>query len=150
MYSQLALSSRLEVWLTSEISNRFCRTLVILSVATFSVSHRVVVVKMQKLGLVYLSCTTWVFLLERSRCDFQGRQQSRTVMLVLLAVWWSVSLERMKTGYTCLVLARQLVHATRNCRHCILVMKIDCYPRMVVNSGGEFLLREGGPLQVMK
>ena len=72
------------------------------------------------------------------------------MMLVPLAVWWSVSLGRMKTGCTGLVLARQLVLATKSGWDGILVKRIACYARMVVNFGGEFVLREGGSLRLLK
>ena len=72
------------------------------------------------------------------------------MMLVLLAVWWSVSLRRMKSGYTGLVLARQLVLATKSGWDGILVKRIACWARMVVKFGGEFVLREGGPLRLRK
>ena len=71
-------------------------------------------------------------------------------MLVLLAVSWSVSLERMKIVYTGLVLTRQLALATRSGWHGICVIRIACYTRRVVNSAGEFVWRAGGPFRLMK
>ena len=72
--------------------------------------------------------------------------RSQSVMLVRLAVWWSVSLGRMKTGCTGLVLARRLVLTTNSGWDGILVKRIACCARMVVNLGGDCVLREGGPL----
>ena len=57
---------------------------------------------------------------------------------------------RIKIGYTGLVLAEQLVLAIRSGWYGICVIRIACYARRVVNSGGEFVLREGGPLRLMK
>ena len=62
---------------------------------------------------------------------------------------WSVSLVRMKTGCTGLVLVRRLVLATNSSWDGILVKRIPCCARMVVNFGGEFVLREGGPLRLL-
>ena len=76
--------------------------------------------------------------------------RSQSVMLVLLAVWSSVSLGRMKTGCTGLLLARQLVLATKSGWDGILVKRIACCARKVVNFGGEFVLREGGPLRLLE
>ena len=76
--------------------------------------------------------------------------RSQSVMLVWLAVWWSVSLRRMKTGCTGLVLARRMVVVTNSGWHGILVKRIACCVRMVVNFGREFVLREGGPLRLLK
>ena len=91
-----------------------------------------------------------VFLTARRRYDFGVGPRSQSVMLVRLAVWWSMSLERMKTGCTGLVLARRLVLATNSGWDGILVNRIACFARMVVNFGGEFVLREGGPLRLLK
>ena len=56
----------------------------------------------------------------------------------------------MKTGYAGLVLVRQLVLPTRNGCDGICVMRIPCNATRVVNSAGEFVWREGRPLQLMK
>ena len=56
----------------------------------------------------------------------------------------------MKTGCTGLVLARQLVLATKSGWDGILVKKIAYCARMVVNFGGEFVLREGSTLRLLK
>ena len=71
-------------------------------------------------------------------------------MLVPVAVWWIVSLRRMKTGRTGQVVVRQLVLATKSGSHGIRVIKIACDARRVVNSDGQFVLREGRPLWLMK
>ena len=71
-------------------------------------------------------------------------------MLVLLAVWWSVSLRRMKIAHAGLVLAGQLVLAARSGWDGISVIRIACYARRVVISGGECVWREGGLLRLMK
>ena len=94
--------------------------------------------------------TTIVVFISRRRCDFEGGQKLRRVMLVLLAVWWSVSLGRMKTGCTGLVLARQRVLATKNGWDGIFMIRIACYAKRIVNSGSECMLREGGQLPLMK
>ena len=56
----------------------------------------------------------------------------------------------MKTGCTGLVLARRLVLATNSGWDGILGRGIACSARMIVNFGGEFVLREGGPLRLLK
>ena len=56
----------------------------------------------------------------------------------------------MMTGYTGQVLARQLMLVISSGWDGILVTRIACYARRLVNSGGEFVLREGGPLRLMK
>ena len=56
----------------------------------------------------------------------------------------------MKTAYTGQVLARQLVLAISSGCDGMLVTRIACYASRVVNSGVEFVLREGGPLRLMK
>ena len=93
---------------------------------------------------------TMGFLRGRRGYDFGDGPRSQSVMLVMLAVLWSVSLGRMKTGCTGLVWARQLVLATKTGWDGILVKRIPCCARMVVNVGGEFVLREGVPLRLLK
>ena len=114
---------------------------------------------MQKVGLGYwrspivktqVWLTTMGFLLWRRSCHFKGGQKSRNVMLVLLAVWWSVSLVGINIGYSGLVLAIQLALATSSGWDGIWVIRITCDARRVVNSGAEFVLGEGRPLRLMK
>ena len=71
-------------------------------------------------------------------------------MLVLLAGSWSMNCSGMETGYTGLVLARHLLLPTRNGCDGICMMRIAYYGTRVVNSAGEFELREGAQLQLMQ
>lgn len=91
-----------------------------------------------------------VFLLARRRCELEGGHKSHSVMLVMLVVWWSVSLVRVKIPNTSLVLSRQVVLATRTGWDSIWGIRIAYYARRVVNSGEEFVLRAGGPLRLMQ
>lgn len=56
----------------------------------------------------------------------------------------------MNTVSTGLVLARQLVLASRNGWYGIFMKIIACHARRFVNSGDEFVLREDGLHQLMK
>ena len=88
--------------------------------------------------------------LGRRSDDFVGEPILWSVMLVRLAVWWSVNLGRMKSGHTGQVLARQHVLAIRSGWDGLWVIRIACHATSVVNSGAEFVLREGGALRLIK
>ena len=90
------------------------------------------------------------FLLWRKWYHVRGRPELRSVMVVRRAVWWRVSLERMKSSCTGQVAARELVLASKSGCNGIWFITIACYARIVINSGSEFELREGGPLRFMK
>ena len=93
---------------------------------------------------------TMDILLWRRRYDVGGGPKSWRVRLVQLAAWWRVSLGRMKTGYTGPVRARQRMLTIWSGWDGICVIRIAWYAQRVVNSGGEFGLREGAALQLMK
>ena len=56
----------------------------------------------------------------------------------------------MKTVYAGQVLASQLLPAIKSGWHSMRVIRITYYARKVVNSGGEFLLRECEPQRLIK
>ena len=57
---------------------------------------------------------------------------------------------RMKIGYPGLIFARQWVLGIKNGWDGICIIRIAYFASRVMNSGGEFVLREGGPLRLMK
>ena len=159
MYARLAVWSLLEEWLTYEITHRLLKSWPILSLPLFPLLLLIVAARMPKLGLGYwgspivktkLRWTTMIVLVCRRSCDFKGGHRSETVKLLLLAVWWSVNLVMMKTGYIGRVLGRQLVHPTMSGWDGIWMMKSAWYARRVVYSGWAFVLRESSPVWSMK
>ena len=72
------------------------------------------------------------------------------MMLLRLEGWLRVSLVIMRSGDAGLVSAKQLVRTTRNVWIGVLVKRIACYARMVLNFGEVFVLRQGGPLRLLK
>ena len=117
------------------------------------------VVKMRKLELRYrwspmVKTQGWwitrAFLPLTIRYDFGRAPKLWSMMLVLLAVLWSVSLSRMNRGHAGLVQARQLVRPTKSGWDGIQVRRIACYALVVVKSGVELVSGEGDVMPLLK